>query len=577
MGLTQNTRQSTQRSALSPEQIAGRRAHWLFELTSHEDDGNPRTYWYAVDEVSATTADGDERVYREGLGDLSVTVGDGLPSLSIELSGVPDGGSWAKQVARGLDLQACTGRLLRWFEGSDYEAAIVVASGRVTAPSYGDDAAPLRFSLASTVDDTLATVPPESAAVGPTTWPRTTSPAICYPPEQGNGAYYPWVFGTPGLRGGPYINVISTRIDVHASPAVVLEHGGSSALARTYGKLCVAGHEVAASTVFVRDVSAGYIERPYSRIQESVTVRTMQDGLGRTVSYVLQSDFTRLRIMDGNQYAVSWTGGGGIESSPGKPIRGAGEVIGYLLNACGIPVNKGRMAAARQRLDRFGLDFSLNTPTRARDFIEREIGSLIPLILRWSAEGVWYECVPYDATEHDVVAHLVADDSTSGSGYIVSREGDVVWSDVGSVANELSIRYGRESGGDTHKRRSCTWRQPADVAADEQPSLHCALSRSRYGARPRTVETDIVYADDTATALLNLWAMWWALPRRSLAYTGGTELDTLEPGSVVTVTDSDLYITSALAWVRAVTMSRSGTTVEVELLEQPNVRKLEGA
>lgn len=575
MSLEQTTAPRALRTAIGPERLAGRRPYWLAEVTTHEADANPRTWRYGVDAVQVTTASGAVLDYLEGLGELEVTLGDGLPAMTISILANPDGVPWSKLVARGLDLQACTCTVLRWYEGTTYEEALCVARGRVVAPSYGDEATPLQFSVAADLDSG-ETVPPESALISPTTWPVTTSPATAYGPEQGNGSYYPWVFGQPGLNGGPFLNVINARMDVHATPAPVIEQGGASALAQTVAKICIAGHVVRASTVFVRDLSAGYMTRPYSRMQEQVQVRTMQDRLGRTVSYVLASDCTRVRISDGSSYAVSWNNGGGLPNDTGSGLmRGAGQVIEYLLGACQVPVNRGRMRAARARLDRFGLDFALTTPTKARDFIEREIGSLLPLILRWSSAGVWYELMPYDATERDVVARLVADDSDTGDGLRVTRAGDVTWTSVQEIANDITIRYGREYNDALHKQRRISWRQPDDVIAGEAPSAHCALSRSRYGARPVTIETDIVYEDATASAILSLWAMWRALPRRQMRYVGGAELDHIEPGAVVTVTDSELYLTRALAWVRSVSMSLSSTSLELELLEQPQVRSLE--
>lgn len=577
MAIYQSIRRLPQRSAISPEQAHGRRAHWLLELVTHEDLANPRTYRYAVDFVEVETAGGDVLTFREGLADLEVTQGEGLPALGIEISAMPDNKPWAFHVARGLDLQACRAVLMRWYEGTTYDAALVVAQGRVTSPAWGDAASPLRFTLQSDAVDSQATVPPEAAQVNPTTWPMTTSPVTMYAPEQGNGAYYPRVYGYPGRNGGPYIAAAADRIDVHASPAVMLEQGGSSALARTYGKLCIADTPVLATTALVRDLSAGYMERPYSRMQETVPVRTMVDGRGRLVSYVLQSDFTRLNLQDGNSYAVAWESGGGVANDTGTaPIRGAGEVIAHMLQECSVPVNRGRMIAARRRLDRFALDFSISTPTKPRDWIERELSGILPVFLRWSAAGIWYELPPYDATEKDVVGHLVADDADTSAGLLVTRDGDVTMGDASQVANDITLRYGREYGAGLHKSRRITYKQPADLEADEYASTHCAQSASRYGVRPRVIETDLVYDDATAAALLQLYAMWWALPRRQLRYVGGTVLDRLEPGDVVTITDSEQYLHGVLAWVRSVSMSLSQTAVEVELLEQPNVRALEG-
>jgi len=546
---------------------AGRRVHWLLEL---EIEG--RAYRFAVEPLDVERADGTVQRWLAGLHPLELRLGtDGPPTASIVIDDVVD---WARLVARGVALHAATATLRRWYEGDLLEEARVLLRGRVVDPDYGAALEPLSFRLERGAWVEPRLVPPPTAIVDARTWPITTTPDVFEPDPGILGASYPWVFGSPGARGGIAWGALGTTIQLTApaTPAYLAEFGGGAHVYRDSKLLlCDATWGVEAPTVSIVDASGGYRESPTSPdgviTEADVPVVVEVDKLGRSVAVADWSSAATVHLVPGNEYWVIWDAGGGILRADGSgPIVGAGEVIAFLLEQGGVAFDRGRQAAARARLDRYRLDFALVDPTDPERWVEEELGEIVPLVRRDGPDGVWYELFPYAAGPRDVVARLVV--GGGGAGFAVERDGPVRWSGLEAIANEITLEYAAARGDRYLARRTLTGGE-ADTAAGIYPSHRCQVSHSRYGRRPRTISTRLVWDSATAQAILATLAAMYALPRRLLTLRGGIELDALEPGQVVEITDSGLYLAGALAVVVEVTMTLTGVGLEVELLDDP--------
>ena len=65
------------------------------------------------------------------------------------------------------------------------------------------------------------------------------------------------------------------------------------------------------------------------------------------------------------------------------------------------------------------------------------------------------------------------------------------------------------------------------------------------------------------------WAARYALPKRQVRIAGRSLLEAVEPWSVVTFTDSSVYIDSELALVTSRTIGRESIELSLTLLDQP--------
>lgn len=485
--------------------------------------------------------DNDDRAwpYREGLADLTVSLDGGRVSIAIEIAGL----DVAQLVADGYDLASGRASLRWWREGTPLEAAILVASGRVVSPEYGGPFEPLVFSL-EPGDPPPALVPPVAAAIGEATWPISDYLGNPFEPDEAViGAAYPLVFGIPGREGG--IVWDSLEYDIPATPAYIAEYL-SGTTPYVDSKLLIAGHRVRAATVRITNVSPDTVAR--GSTVDNWDVEHVEDLLGRTVAVC--SPYTpgaTVTLTPGGEYWITWVDGGGLSNRAGSgELRGAGELIEYLLSASGLRVDVGRQRAASAVLDRFRLDGAILEPVDPRDWIEAHLGELLPLLRRESESGIWYELLRYDATAADATFAL-----TAGEGLVRTSR---VTQDASGIANAITLRYARNRGGEYAKRAAAQGRL-------------AETSIARYGEIALELTTDIVYDDATAQALASSLLQWRALPRRAVAYEGGFELAALEPGAVVLLTDAELQIADQVAIVRSVTLSRLAVGVALELLQ----------
>lgn len=524
------------------------RPHWLLEI-----DAGGRVFRYSDDPLEVTRADGSVVRFLPGLADLEVTVGLGPTTAAISLPGeAPDGTPWALLVARGLDLTACRARLLRWHEGQPLERARAALAGFAGSADYGSRQEPLTFTV-ERPPWTERQVPSPTEVIDAQTWAAGLGGDE--PDEHAAGAAYPRIYGWPGVGGGGVLWG-SVNLDVPSTPAYVARYGPG---APPTDLIVIAGHRVGSTEVLLYDTTAGGATL--------VPVVHSYDDLGQLHA---QADITAGPvIVKGNEYWVTWpnTDDGGLPNPEASgPMRGAGQIIADLLQEAGIPVNAGRMAAARGRLDRLRLDFGLLEPTFVDEFIEANLGELFPLIRRDSEEGVWYELFPLFPSRKDATATLVvrASGSPSGAGLQVTREGPYTWSPLEEVANEITLRYCPRVAERMVKVRTITGAVP--TPAGQLASGVCATSRARYGPRPLELESSIICDDTTAMLAVQSLAARRALPRRRVQISGGPELEVLEPGSVVILTDPDCYV-DAVAVVVSMRLRLEKVSLSLEISE----------
>lgn len=537
--------------------------HWLLDLSV----GGLLVRLADVD-LDVTTEDGRTLSYfaAASLGGLEIALGAGPTAAAITVDAycMPHA-TWADLVAHGAWLPEATATLRRWTEGSTLEAgSVTLLQGRLRQPESGDLAEPLTFGLDSSRWDSSETVPPATAVVDPTTWPVTTTPYPLYGDPSAIGAVYPWVFGYPGR--GASIMYGDVELSLPTTPGFVAEYGPGAHTWRD-SKLLIAGHAVAAGDVRVTDLSGGY--RP-AGIEETLPVLTTADLRGRVVSYVDLADAEHVRVVQGNQYSVEWytaLGGGLTDAQFGDAdglVRGAGAVISYLCREADVRVDQGRLAAARARLDRYGLDFALTSPVRPEEWVEGRLGAILPLLRREGPDGVWWELWRYDGRLQDVAAHLVF----GGSRENCERVSRFRWRAVEDVVTEIELRYLTSTTGYKRTIRAVPGSSP-DLTARERGSRTLAVGATRReGGHLLVVETPLVAEDSTAELVLQGLIDWRGVHRREVTVEAGPGLDHLRPNDVVTYTEDAASMSGMLALVQTVGLSLTRTTIELLLLER---------
>lgn len=575
---------SARTSIAHAEVLAGEgRVHWLAEV---EIGGV--TYRAADVDVVVEDASGADYVYVGGLGGLTFTVrasGDtsATLALSADVQGTRDGWPSVLEVAP----HGSRARLRRWLEGQALEDARVLLDGEVYDAEYDDEDGELSVSV-RWLAQSPQPIPPRTAEISGATTPVTAG----YEPDPERiGAVYPIVFGQPGYRPDATWGSLINRAS-YATPGYLFQHSGGAAVYS--GSQIVIGW-VPDGTSYDATTVRGYLHHDDTvtilgrgfAIQ-SLTVATGTDNLGNRYAYVSPGAYTgkntTVRFAPGKEYWFRWDDGGGVRNEDRTgPMRRAGEIIQALLRWSGLAVDQGRMAAARGRLDRYLLDFAITDRIEdPRRFIEQEIGALIPLVRRTSANGIWYEALNYTPRPEDAVMHLVVPDrdpdvvswreieETTGPPMVrVARAGAVSYTDD-DIANTVTLRFAPDHGTSPTREITVTGALSPDSARSEIGHVVAAASRSRYGERVgAAIETRLVHDQATAELVVQEHAARLGFPRRLVSLVGDVvDLETIEPGDVVRITDRGRAMHNRMALVHAVTSyGLDGIEVDLEVLD----------
>jgi hypothetical protein len=523
-------------------QVRGGRPEYLLELRLQ---GTP--YRFGSIPLVIARADGTSTTWQEGL--IAV---EGLPRSADSAAITIGGGSvdWALLASRGQDLASGRATLWRWWAGQTLEQAEVILVGAVDGPEFGDSNEPLTFTLQVEAWRDRALLPSSSMRVDASTWPVDTDAVT---DEPALGAPYPIPIGRPGAAAWDiYGDLVDPESVIAASPAYLVEYS-ESGIARDLSKLLISGVPIQASSVWVIDVSDGLVEER--------TVQYASDLRGRRVAYVDFLSATVIRAIAGHEYAVAFPPGEGgvLDIEVSDAARGAGQVLqllyGPLLSRCepgatvAIPIDRGRMAAQRAYLDRFLIDAVIRDSTSVHEWVERELAPFLPITWVRGQAGWYWQAWRWDATEEQAIAHL---DVGTGRVKRSSRMRAVGTEDTYS---QFRLEYACGADGAPLRRRILA----AEVDSNDartRANWRCwqARARERYRTGGSAAEwaqvCPVVQDDATADRIVEWLAARYATPPTEAAYEGGPELEALQIGDVVVVTDPDIYISRRVALVR---------------------------
>lgn len=512
-------------------------------------------YRLGTDEIDETI-DGELRHYSDGLdfGDswedsldlFTVSPSERAISITLSLAGLVD---VPARIADGHVLAAATARLAIYVEDSGVSQTLL--DGDVRQVEYGATDEPVTMTIEERPLLAPGLLPdPLQRLLAPAEFDNL-SPRVL-------GQFYPIIFGYPGGEGG------------WGSPA--LQHdawlGGT-------GSMVVAGNECTPGTVLVVNGS-----------DDSTQSRTVNIERDNNQASVLRTaiDVTdpTLTATSDAPYYLRWTRGnaGGVPSrrDPSTPMRGAGEIMRWLLDRSGARVDQGRMAILEQQLDAYRLDAALVPgPTRISplEWVERQLVPILPISARVSSDGLYYVLWKWGATATDVVAKLNADE------HQMSRVGAVEYSDRDDLYQQITLDYEFDYRHNAHQSSLLYTGDRtlanSDVDAQLDPfleygfNLHARGHRSQVRSLQR--RTNVVVEEATSHLVLQYLSRRYGLQSRLVRYEVDPELAWLEPGHVVEITDEDLALVERIALVEGVALSSNRSVgLALRLLSNPAQR-----
>ena len=503
---------------------------WLLDL-----DVAGRVIRLAEEALEAPVGDDAALVpYLAGL-EWAGEVPDSTDMRTIEVSLYLDQiDSTPQLIEDGLDLGGAVGTLRLWSRPSGQVVTVLV--GQLRSVSYGLPGDPVVCSIEELSDDDPGGLPAVGARVSLETWAAAADLAM--------GEMYPDVIGEPGLAGS------------RPAPALmVVESSGTE-------KLLIAGHPSVAGeaggNVLVVNDSDG--------TTATLAAAHSYDGLNRVVTTVSLGTPGSLTVNAGHRYWVSWSGSGGGRRMPdGSAMRGAGQVVRWMLGHARSRVDMGRIAAALSMLDEYQIDTVIQaapgTQISPWDWILEHIEPIAPVRLVSSVDGHYLAPRPATATAADAEVHLDADAGQAELASPVTYAGS-------EPASDVVLSYGSDPRAGTYTEQIVASGDP-DAADGVRSSLYLRRAWSKYRdhrgepvSRVVAVQSDVIEDAGTAAAVLALLCQLHAGPTRRVMYEADADLaGRLERGSVITLTHSAMGWSSKVWIVDAATLRLDGTVL----------------
>ena len=506
------------------------------------------TYRWSTRPCAPVDADGTIHVFDGQIGDVDLTLSFELFATAPELVSVPFSLLFpvdvALRVARGFDLATATGELALWVDGTAWEDRRVLLNGDVVNPSYGADAEPVDFSLEQPPFSDAGSLIASTAVVSDDTWnDRLGDQAVGT-----DGLAYPFIIGAPGY----YDTLSSGPTGTSGSRAIVVDDGSGNA-----DTLLIAGHPVVGTRCRIFSTTNN----------ETFDITVTTDGLGLPVSVVdVTSAGTLTR--SGTDYWVVWQDGASGTVQGGFPgiydtpfLEGAGDVLLFMLQRSTLTVDVGRCQAAAALLNHIKIGAMIDEPVTPWDWLTDNLLPLLPMSLVSGPDGVYPVVWRYDATTTDAVIALT-------EGEQVERTSPVEYEQARrDVYNEFRLSYAKRLRTEEWKRQIVLKAEPDTNARGEHGSVYAWVSQNRYGNRVLEMESDILYREASASAVLAWMLRAQGFATRTVSYEGGVELAWLELGAVVTITDADVSLTAQVAIIGAMTIAPASTSLTLVLVE----------
>ena len=304
-------------------------------------------------------------------------------------------------ISQGHALDGAVGELAQWAEGTSWDDRRIIVKGRLVDPSYGAEWEPITCSLEEQVQDDASTMPP-----APVFWRNEYGSTLANFASTGDtlesGAMLPFVYGLPGNGQGPGSKCYAIGIDSSTSEVYY----------------CIASHSVAATSVDITDgISTATCNVFYLNVA----------GLSEPIAYVkvLASTSVTPQLENG----VVWPGYS-LQDETGAVVRGAGDLLAYLLRRSTLRVDWGRMEAMRQRLNMYQVGGYVDEPCALGEYLRDVVADVVPFAFASGSGGLYPYAWPIYPTAAEAIAHL-----DSGVDPSIERASSITYEGADEVAN----------------------------------------------------------------------------------------------------------------------------------------------
>ncbi len=472
-------------------------------------------------------------------------------SVQIELNFTRDtAAGWASLAAADLDLGDAQAELSMHLVGDDYSARKVVLSGPIESSQYGALNEPVRLGLSEAPwRGNPGQVPRDSEIVGSATW-DTSGYKIA---ENAGKQFYPIIVGAPGWRNPttgnsyPAVPALVVKIDSGGSnltnPAVVVIGGG---VLRCAGS----------ASVKLSNRTTGFIS-------SALTPTVGKDDRNQVVTQISATN-ADVPISDGDEIWAHFLNPllGGLSDNQGKALRGADEVIRWMLDRSGARVNTRALRAGLRGVRSYRLDFAINSSVDPISWLLDALLPFLPLASSIGPDGFELARFPYDATRADSTWTLDLSRTTG------ERLGDVQRSAPSRVLNHLAVEYA-PGGPEGYLGRFAYVPSKRIDQTDREVHPYSRASASRFGEREgNPIISDVFVDSASARRSLDWMIRWLSQTHETVTYQLPQEFQGVPLLSVGQVTDTDIGWSNRLCVALSV-LRREGPT-ELTVMTLPD-------
>lgn len=498
-------------------------------------------------------------------------------------------------IASGYDLASARCEVSRWCVGTDFEDREILMIGNVTDPESGAEWDPVRFSVSSDVwdDESLGPMAEDAIVTGANFTYITTLFASWL------GLPYPEIFGRPGFVD---TSIYSTGV-ITGSGALWIwsdptaDPGGAGPATTNAIKMAVllAGHHVGVTEVLMNtdtdpDGKRFKITNTYDLVGRPIAIVNWYHTAGSTPADVFAYDVTvvyswssgsvyglghaSLDVTYGadqiqGQLSVGWRDQTDATLGGRMDIRDAGDVLEYMLGKTHIPVDYGRMAAAKPFLAGFKIDAVVDAFVNPWTWVRDNLLPILPVSVARGGNGLYVIPWRWSAEAADAILRLDADVDPG----VIRASG--VKSSTAKIRNQFSLDFAYSWRNKSRVGRVELGAWDYDTAAPMRGvSPLCAASQRLLrnpDGTPRVLKeelsTTVIYDLATAHLILRTRADAYAMPWTSVRYEVPRPLGYAEAGAVVIVNDTEAGLVERVALVTG--RQVSARSVVYSLLIQP--------
>ena len=464
-----------------------------------------------------------------------------------------------------------------------YRDRILLFSGVISEPIYGHPDMPVgyaEFSIENEVQlsdqSLLRRVVGENAFLSATQFSREAyrQGASAVPPVDPDGITEvirphlgkssPVVIGSPGS----ITDELGESYGFPSTPAYQIAFQNSGSFPAWY---VIAGHPVKAATVDIYDNQGNVdTDQPvYSQVGSKGQVYSyvnLHSSSPIDQSFVVNTDY---------EYWVRWDDGGGLLSpyETGEALEGGGDLIVYLLDACGITYDRQAMSSVRALLNRYIFAGYINDPEiKCYDFLQRYIVAFLPVSLVAGPSGL-YPIIDHrlDDTINNPRVEIIANETFRRIQPISPRSSEII--------NDLTVRFSPQG---TASNSEDAYRGVAVIRADrlegvnaqyEIVSPYAIVSEQRYGRREQTISLDFVYDRETAIKIGMDYIRRRALPEKTTRYRASFEWGYLDIGDVVRLTDTEISLSRYKVMIVGKTYDGASWLYDILIQENPIIEE----